>query len=368
MAKGLLGPGLVALNALVLGLLPAWRSRRFAGSLGIALLAFAPWALVWPSLLYRESAALFNEWFVVNNFGRFAGWARNGPREDHLMYLEVLPWFAIPALPLAAWHLWTGRLERLWLRPEVQVPLVALGSMLVVLSAACTARNVYALPFLIPLALLAVARPLTLSAQAAAWLKSLAICLGGTLALALWLGWSALIVHWPAPIASRLAAAVPGFEPTLQLGATVLALTATAGWIALLRATSASLDALPIAWAATVALPWTLMMTIWLPYLDYDNSYRDVVAQIKSQLPAHVSCLANRRLGEPQRAMLDYFGGVRTDRESTAAGANCPLLLVQSLHTPEELTLPGPWRLLWSGARAGDNKEHFWLLLRLRRL
>jgi len=362
MAKGLLGPGLVALTALALALLPAWRSRSYSRSLGIALVAFSPWALVWPALLYRESPALFNEWFVVNNVGRFAGWARVGPSEDHFMYFKVLPWFAMPALPLAAWHLWTGRLERPWLRPEIQVPLVSVGSMLVVLSAACTAREVYALPFLIPLALLAVARPLTLSAQTSAWLRSLATFIGGVLALALWLAWFALIVHWPAPIADRLVATAPGFEPALQLGTAVLACVATTGWIALVRATSSSPDGLPIAWAATVTLPWLLMMTIWLPYLDYRNSYRTVVAQIKSRLPTHFRCLANRQLGEPQRAMLDYFGGLLTQRDSAAAGAQCPLLLVQSLHTPEELASPRPWTLLWSGARPGDNNEHFWLL------
>ena len=365
MAKGLLGPGIIAVIGLVLGLLPAWRSRRYAVSLGIALLAFAPWALLWPLLLYRESPALFHEWFVVNNVGRFAGWARIGPRQDHLLYFRVLPWFAIPALPLAAWNFWRGRHERPWLRPEVQLPLVAAGTMLLVLSMACTARQVYALPFLIPLSLLAVARPLTLSVRMAAWLRSLAICLGGILALALCIAWCALVAHWPAALADRLAAARPGFEPALHVGTAVLALTVAAGWIALVRASSESLDALPIAWAASVTFPWALMMTIWLPYLDYGNSYRGLVAQIKSRLPAHVTCVANRRLGEPERAMLDYFGGLLTDRESTPAGQRCPVLLVQSLEVPKEISRPGPWRLMWNGARPGDNKEHFWLLLRL---
>lgn len=365
MAKGLLGPGLVALVALVLGLLPAWRSRDYAASLGIALLAFAPWALLWPSLLYCESPALFHEWFVVNNLGRFAGWARIGPQADHLLYLEVLPWFAIPALPLAAAHFWNARRERLWLRPEVQLPLVSAGAMLLVLSAACTAREVYALPLFLPLALLAVARPLTLSPAIAAWLRALVISLGGTLALALWLAWLAFIVQWPAPLINRLSAAAPGFEPTLRVGAVVLALAASAGWIALTRATSESADALLIGWTASLVLPWTLLMTIWLSYLDYDNSYRGVIAQIKSRLPAHVGCLASRHLGEPQRAMLDYFGGLITNRDSTPTGARCPLLLVQSLHAPDEIAWGGPWRLLWSGARPGDTKEHFWLLLRV---
>src|SRR5258705_4078624 len=180
MSKGLLGPGALALTALLLALLPAWRTRRYALALLVAALAFAPWALIWPWLLYRESPALFNEWLVVNNIGRFIRARRIGPERDHLMYLKVLPWFALPALPLAAWHAWTAHKagRRPWQRPEIQLPLVTACTLIGVLSIACTARYVYALPALIPFALLAAARPPVFPKSAATSSRYLAVGAG----------------------------------------------------------------------------------------------------------------------------------------------------------------------------------------------
>src|SRR5262249_55364892 len=135
---------------------PAWRSRRYAISLGWALLAFLPWALIWPTLLYLRSNALFHEWFWVNNFGRFSGSAGLGGVLDHWHYLKALPWFALPTLPLAAWTLWHAGRNRAELRSaELQMPLTVFLVMLAVLSAASSARTLYALPMLVPLAILA---------------------------------------------------------------------------------------------------------------------------------------------------------------------------------------------------------------------
>src|SRR5205814_10241419 len=101
LSKGLLGPGVLGLTALVLPLFPGWRYswKRWHW----ALAAFAPWALIWPLLLYRHSPQLFHEWFLVNNFGRFSGSAGLGGELDHWHYAKALPWFALPAWPLALW-------------------------------------------------------------------------------------------------------------------------------------------------------------------------------------------------------------------------------------------------------------------------
>jgi 4-amino-4-deoxy-L-arabinose transferase-like glycosyltransferase len=366
MSKGLLGPSVLALTALLLALLPAWRTRRYALALLVAALAFAPWALIWPSLLYRESPALFNEWLVVNNIGRFIGAGRIGPERDHLMYLKILPWFALPALPLAAWHAWTAHKagRRPWLRPEIQLPLVAASTLAGVLSVACTARYVYALPTLIPLALLASARPTVFARSPATSLRYLAVGTGVALAAGLWLSWLALLVHWPAGFAQRIAQAAPGFDPRFEPGTVLLAFGATAGWLFLVRSSRRSPDALAISWAASATLSWVLCMTLWLPYFDFGNSYRTMIGEMKASLPSRMACLANRRLGEPQRAMLEYFAGLVTHREATAAGARCDVLLIQSRERPDELSQPRQWTLLWSGSRPGDLGERFWLLQR----
>src|SRR4051794_32201312 len=154
LSKGLLGPGMLALSALALFAFPAWRTRRYAIALAWALAAFLPWALIWPLLLYLRSKTLFHEWFWVKNFGRFSGSAGLGGVLDHWLYLKSLPWFALPAWLLSAWTLWRAARSGGWRNPEIQMPFAVFAVMLAVLSAASSARTIYALPMLVPLAIL----------------------------------------------------------------------------------------------------------------------------------------------------------------------------------------------------------------------
>src|SRR5258706_120917 len=276
MSKGLLGPGVLALTALALALLPAWRTRRYALALLVAALAFAPWASIWPWLLYRESPALFHEWLVVNNIGPFIGPGRIRPEKDPPMYLQILPRFALPALPLAAWHAWTAHRtgRRPWQRPEIQLPLVAACMFAGVLSVACTARYVYALPILIPLSLLASARPAMFPASLATPLRFLAIVTGAVLGLALWLGWLVLLMHWPASFADRIGETAPRFRAPFEPRVILLAVGATAGLVFLTLSTRRSPGPRALTLAPSLTLPWVLCMTLWLSYFDYGNSYR----------------------------------------------------------------------------------------------
>jgi hypothetical protein len=109
-------------------------------------------------------------------------------------------------------------------------------------------------------------------------------------------------------------------------------------------------------------LAWTLFFTLWLPYQDYGNSYRELVADMKAHFPQGSHCIANRDLGEPQRAMLEYFGGIVTRSESSPEASACNLLIVQQQGYQEPLPEhDAGWLPLWRGARPGDVNERFWL-------
>ncbi|TMH69877.1 MAG: glycosyltransferase family 39 protein [Betaproteobacteria bacterium] len=358
MAKGLIGPGMLGLTTLALAASPAWRTRGYARALGIAALAFAPWAMLWPWALYQRSPELFHEWLFVNNFGRYTGSADLGPEHDHWMYLKILPWFALPALPLAAWSGWRGLRER---DPRIVLPLVASAVRLAVLSSACNARYVYALPVLVPLSLAAGAGCPAMPRWLARGLLWLGLALGFGAALALWAGWAALLAHRPAPLADGLLAMRPGFTPGLQPFLVLLAALATLGALLAVGRVRRAQHAAPLAWAASAALAWTLFFTIWLPYQNYGNSYRALVTDLRAHLPNGAYCIANRQLGEPQRAMLEYFGGILTLAESAPGARYCAFLLVQQGYG-DELPRHGPqWTPLWSGTRSGDATERFWL-------
>lgn len=367
LSKGLLGPGVLGVTALALGFLPAWRTSAYRRALALAAAVFAPFALVWPMLLYARSPALFGEWLFVNNFGRFLGSTQLGPERDHLMYLKILPWFAFPVLPLAAWHLYrkAADSERPWVTPAVQLPGVAALVMLSVLSLSGSARDLYALPMLVPLSLLA-------SAGTGRWPRLLelgvwrvSIALGVIGGVALWGGWLALQSNWPHGIAASLEASRPGFSVHAVPLAVLLAVAVTAGWIVLMRARREDLS-LPMHWAACVLFVWALLTSLWLPYLDYGNSYRGMIAQLSGHLPRATTCVASRALGEPQRALLEYFAGIDTQRESSATAMACNALLVQTGSSTIPPKHASGWQLSWSGHRPGDRGERFWLFHRDR--
>lgn len=341
LSKGLLGPGLLGLTAIALIALREWRSSWRTWPW--ALLAFAPWALVWPWLLHRHSPALFHEWFWVNNFGRFTGEAGLGGVLDHTHYLKALVWFGLPAWPLALWTAWRYRLAS----PAVQLPAVAFAVMFIVLSAASSARTLYGLPFLVPLALLAAAGLETVPRWLDRMLEALGTWGSAALGLALWIAWIAFIAGWRPKFIEA------GFTPTVGPVALVSALAITALWSHASRVP----PRLPVRWLAGVTLAWGLVMTLWLPALDYGKSYRGVIADMQRHWPAG-ACVAARNLTEPQRAVFHYFAGI-----ATPGKPECPLLLVHTA-SAEVPTPSDGWKLAWRGTRPGDNKEFFWLFSR----
>lgn len=353
LSKGLLGPGFLGAIALLLPLLRAWRGSW--RTWGWALVTFAPWALVWPWLLYRHSPALFHEWFWVNNVGRFTRENQLGGVLDHWHYAKAFPWFALPAWPLALWSL--ARRPGL---PEVQFGFLSFVVMFGVLSAASSARTLYGLPMLIPLALLAAVEIDTLPAWIAWPMEKLAVWASALAGVALWAGWAAFLLGWRPAF---LADALPGFGPHIELALLAGAAAVTLAWLG-----SFALEPrLAARWLAAVALVWGLVMTLWLPAFDHAKSYRGVFTDLAEHRPKVAGCVASRGLGEPQRAMLHYFAGlvtVREESESRRSGTgDCPLFLVET--AAHQAPQPGAqWRLAWQGARPGDDKEWYWLFAR----
>jgi 4-amino-4-deoxy-L-arabinose transferase-like glycosyltransferase len=352
LSKGLLGPGMLALSALALFAFPTWRTRRYAVQIGWAALAFVPWALIWPVLLYLRSKAHFDEWFWVNNFGRFSGSAGLGGVLDHWLYLKALPWFALPTLPLAAWTIWRGwRTGGLW-KPEIQMPLAVFVIMLAILSAASSARTIYGLPTLVPLALLGALALDGLPGRLRAAFEHTGFWLGVAVLLVFWGAWLALLIGWPTALAGRLAAQSPAYVPHVAAVPFLFAVAATFGWLFVVLVAARDQLRMPIVWTASITLAWGLAMTLWLPFLDDAKSYRAVAADMRSHVPPE-TCIAGRNLTEPQRAMFHYYSGV-------VAGRECPFLLVHGSEASPP-SLDREWKLVWRGTRPGDEKEFFWL-------
>lgn len=361
MAKGLLAPGMMGITALVLPACYAqWRTRRYLIVLCIAFLTAAPWLGIWPVALYLRSSQLFFDWFWTNNFGRFFGFVHLGSLAQPYAYPKLLLWFALPSLPFALRALWIRRQE-LSTDAGLQIATTAFAVMFAVLSASANARELYAMPMLIPLALLGVCGLENLPPVVTQYFRRLSAWLFTGLALAVWACWCAVDLGFATHLSALLQQKQPQYAPHVRLWLLVIAIALSAGWLMLISNKAGPYRAAMI-WAAGVATVWGLLGTLMVNWFDTGMSYRGMLFELAQSLPAGHGCIASRTLGESQRAIFEFFSDIVTERqESTSARKDCGLLMMQTLEQPSAPSPGEPWALIWDGSRPGDYHEHFWL-------
>ncbi|HLP97901.1 MAG TPA: glycosyltransferase family 39 protein [Sideroxyarcus sp.] len=338
-----------------------WRNRRFLLTLVIAIFCSLPLLTVWPWLLFQRSPDLLVEWMWRLNIGRWLGFIKGGDYDDALYYIKSLPWLAWPAWPLAIWAAWEAR-KKIKHTPEFQLLLVTFAVMLITLSIVPNIKEVFALPMLLPIALLAAASLSTLRRGAANALDWFGIMTFALLAIALWWGWAGLLLNNQAWITHQFKNAQPGFEPDFHAIPFWIAFATTVLWVVLVWRVGRSVRRSLINWAASVTLLWILLMTIWLPWLDTGKSYRHMVDDLKENLPKKYKCIAGVRLGDSQRAMLQYFGDLNPKRNASNV---CDLLLVQGDRIAKPIEDEIGWEKMWEGGRKGDTQERFRLYRRI---
>ena len=361
MSKGLLGPGTLGLLAIVLPLVSRqWRQRNYFLCLVVSVFVMLPWLTIWPWLLYQQSQDLFDEWFFVQNWGRFHGSARLGFPNERGFYLKIMPWYGWPAWPMAAWAMWR-RGRDVWALPRLQLPAISFAVVLLVLSLAGEGREVYGLPLLLPLALLAVAGADGLRLAAVRTLDRFGLVVLTILAGAMWLGWLCLVLKWPSDWAAWISNRLH-YQSTLPFMPPGFAMAVAASLVCVATIIAARHDERRpiINWTTGVALLWALAMTLWLPIFDQQKSYRQMMTSMYTALPDDFDCLASSSLGEPQRAMLDYYFGLVTWRLENGEGGDCRLLLVQGDTRGFHINT-SPYTKLWEGARPADSSERYWL-------
>jgi len=355
---GFLGDGFLPLGMFVtlLAMLPLasahWRTKRYATTVAVALLCAAPIAALWPFVLLVGSPATLGGWIE-------SAWAAGSSFDglSILYYVRILPWYAWPAWPLAAWTLWRAR-RTLAGRRDLQLPLVAFVAFFVTISVFGDAREVNAMPLLVPLALLGVAELESIPRGAASALDWFGMTTFFLLAALVWVGWVAAITGQPEFAAAWLQKEVPGFTYRFNFIAFSLAALLTLIWMVVVARSLRSTRRAVVNWAAGITMVWMLVMTIGVPLVDQARSYRAVSSRIVEALPPDFTCVARRGVGDAQRALLDYFVNLTTIREDHPAAARCKALLVQA--TPLRVPSPGPaWTEAWRGSRPGDRNELF---------
>jgi 4-amino-4-deoxy-L-arabinose transferase-like glycosyltransferase len=342
-APASLGLAALAASALCPSLRASAGLRFLVAAAGIAL----PLAASWPIVLQLREPGLAAQWWA----------SMMQPRGDFLAnlryFLATASWFAWPAWPLALWALWAGRARLL--EPRAFAPLAASVLALAAIARAGPAQDVNAVVLLAPLALLAAQGVERLRRGAANALDWFGVMTFTACAGLVWLGYVAMMTGVPPRVANNFAKTAPGFVPQFELLPFAVALAFTLAWLWIAFFTAPSPVRGVTRWAAGVTLLWGTFATLWLPWADYQKSYRSVALQLKSKIPPGARCVARVGLGLPQRAALSYHAGIRT----VAERANCDYVIIQG-SPREERGAPGAgWVKLADVGRPGDKSERY---------
>ena len=239
---------------------------------------------------------------------------------------RLLLWFTWPAWPLALWTLWRWR--RQLSSRHVALPMW-FASMAVVSALTTDASDRSLLLSLPPLAALAAFALPTLKRSVASLIDWFTLLFFTTCAIAIWVIWIAMQTGVPRQPAANVAKLAPGFEPSFSLLAFASALAATLAWAWLVRwrtgAHRAAIWKSLVLPAGGATLCWLLLMTLWMPLLDYARSLAPLSRQVAS-LVDKKSCVEIFGVGSAQAAALQYHGQLEL-RQATPL-ASCPYLVV----------------------------------------
>lgn len=359
---GFLAVGLAVVLPLVLaGLLLAGLRRRVEVRRGVVtglLLAAALCALV--ALAAREFAPDFWGRWWQGELAQLG--AASSPGKALLYYLNILPWFAWPAFPVACWGLWVKR--RVIKEANLLQPLVVFFLTLLMLVFCYPPKQIVGILLLPPLALLATPAILNLrrgAANALDWFSKMTFSFFAILA---WIGWSAMAFGWPTKLAQRAVALEPGFVGQFYWFPFLLATVVTNFWIWLMWTSSRSPYRGLVHWTVGFTTFWLLLASLWLPWFDHGRSYRGLSQQLARQLPENEGCVAEKDVGDPQRASFAYFTGIRLLPVQEGEARACQWLLVQGSSRKELAPPDGGWTKVWEGNRQSDKKEKFRLYRR----
>ena len=309
---------------------------------GTLLAALLAWELELPRRL--EQLSDWTAWIDFDHWRRFG---------------RLLLWFSWPAGLLALLSLWRWRkqLRCAHLMLPVWFALVAMGSSW--LLDASDRALLLALPALATLA--AFAMP-TLSRSVTALVDWFALIFFSGCAMLIWFYWVAIQTGQPARPAGNVLRLLPGFEPGLDWTLVLPALLGTLAWIGALAWRLGRYR--PALWKGLVlsaggsTLCWLLLMTLWLPALNYGMGQEPISRRIAALAPAG-SCVLVHGLNESQIAGLIHHGRLRLERARPGLRSDCQLLVIdpRSEASLARTIDPSEWRALRKVPRLRENRD-----------
>ena len=336
------GAPFVACALGAVGAFVCWRSA-YPGARTLAI-----WLCV-GALLSALLATLHHAWVW-----RFA---LNGSGEQTYQMVRLWIWFMWPAWPLAGLTLWRWR--RQWLNRHVAVP----GSAVLLLFAVSVwmGGSDRALLLALPgLAILAAFALPTFKRAASAGMDWFSMCFFSLAALFIWAMALAMATGQPAQWASNVARLAPGFTEVPHPMSWVLAIVASLSWLAVIRWRTGRYAhpmwksmALP---AAGVALCWLLLMTLWLPLLDFARSSRPGIDRVRAFV-GQPTCIVAKNFSLAMVASWETLVKIPVDaRPQAEVDSSCPILVLVSRDRQAPVT-PAGWIWVGEAPRPTDRTE-----------
>ena len=331
-----------------------WRWLMASGI--VLLLGLCIWPLLWilGNLNQNEINQAIFIWLGKNQL-------QNSTSINSLAFMAQNFWaYAWPVWPLSFWsiYLWGKNGRSGWNAHHLVIPgflfLAQLGTFFFMQE--LSERN---LLVLIPtMAILASFGLPLLKRGLISFIDWLSLLSFTILAGFIWIIWLAKITGIPQATAENVARFIPGYVAIFNLQDLIIAIVITGLWFWVVkwrvsRSQKVIWRCLVIS-ASGTTLMWVLLMTLWLPTIDFAKTYRPVAQRLMLALPRDVQCINSTYLGDAQLASFVYFTKLPLQDN--------PLCNYQLTHSTAEAKAAAKINrqqltLIWEDRRASDRDE-----------
>ena len=347
----------MGLISILLSFSKSWKTRQFALSIAIAIAISLPLLIIYPYLLWQYHPDAFYYWHSQHLFGALGGTEKIQLGFSSLRILKNLLWFAMPAWILSIFTLY--KIETL------NKSILYLTQLWILLAFILSSlqnypQNHQLIYLLLPLTLLGAAKLDDMRRGIAAFINWFGIAIFGIAAVLVWLMFFAVNYGFPEKLSQMSAQFNPYFTPDWNYFPMILACAFTPIWLwAITRKNVRGRQAVTN-WAAGMTLVWTLLMSLFLPWIDSLKSYRPAVMamhnslgqEIKQELIDNKNCIIsdNRHI----LTAWNEYGKIPVYSTNQSL-LKCNYRL--SIMNKESLSYLMQNEIIWSGNRRGQRDD-----------
>lgn len=325
----------------------------------IAICGLSIWPISWlvTGLTAEHISLIMQTWLGNNNI-------QITPSPNNIYFLiRNLPVYAWPVWPLAIWSLiyWRKNEEKIlggYRNAQIAIPLGLMLTSLLYLTLVSNNTDKNFIVIIAPMTTLACFSLPSIPRSVISLMDWISLIIFSCLATFLWFMWFAMVFEVPNSVAKNVYKIVPGFLPEFNFIDLTLAVLVTLLWFTIVywrtsRAPRVIWRAVVIS-ASGTTLTWVILMTLWLPTINYGRTYKTVAERLLYVIPTEYGCINTTHLRDAQLASFSYFTDLRLKDD-----ANCDLWLGNqpgaSKARAEQLGLK--IELIWEDRRVSDRSE-----------